>query len=240
MAKPYSADLRERVLLAGEAGLPPAVVARRFGVGLSTVYLWRQQARAEGRRCAKPHAGGRTLGIDAAGEAILRALVSERNDRTLDEYREQLAARTGRPRVSRPTLCRALRRFGLWRKKDTARQRAGPRRYPRGTGGLLRADPADRAQGPGLCRRDRHYHSDDPPLCPGTAQRAGTGLGPVPPLATADRSGRALQRRDGGGHEHRGGHHHASVSGLLTGRAGPRTAPPPSERHRADGQLARA
>ena len=117
MAKPYSADLRERVLLAGEAGLPPAIVSRRFGVGLSTVYLWRQQARAEGRRCAKPHAGGRTLGIDAAGEAILRALVRERNDRTLDEYREQLAARTGRPRVSRPTLCRALRRFGLWRKK---------------------------------------------------------------------------------------------------------------------------
>ena len=62
MAKPYSADLRERVLLAGEAGLPPAIVSRRFGVGLSTVYLWRQQARAEGRRCAKPHAGGRTLG----------------------------------------------------------------------------------------------------------------------------------------------------------------------------------
>src|SRR6187549_722752 len=102
MAKPYSADLRERVLLAGAAGLPPAIVARRFGVGLSTVYLWRQQARAEGRRCAKPHAGGRTLGIDAAGEAILRALV---------------AVRSGGPQVSRPTLCRALRRLGLWRKK---------------------------------------------------------------------------------------------------------------------------
>jgi transposase len=117
MPKPYSADLRDRVLLAEEAGLPPAVVARRFGVGLSTVYLWRQQARAEGRRCAKPHGGGRVRGIDPAGEAILRAVVSERNDRTLDEYREHLAARTGRPRVSRPTLCRALRRLGLWRKK---------------------------------------------------------------------------------------------------------------------------
>jgi len=81
MPKPYSADLRERVLLAGEAGLSLAIIARRFGVGLSTVYLWRQQARAEGRRCAKPHAGGRTLGIDATGEAILRALVSEQNDR---------------------------------------------------------------------------------------------------------------------------------------------------------------
>jgi transposase len=117
MPRPYSADLRERVLLAGEAGLLPAMVARRFGVGLSTVYLWRQQARAEGRRCAKPHAGGRARGIDLAGEAILRALVSERNDRTLDEYKEQLAARTGGLRVSRPTLCRALRRLGLGRKK---------------------------------------------------------------------------------------------------------------------------
>ena len=117
MPKPYSADLRERVLLAGEAGLPPAEVARRFGIGLSTVYLWRQQARAAGRRCAKPHGGGRALGIDPAGEAILRALVAERNDRTLDEYGAHLAERTGRPPVSRPTLCRALRRLGLRRKK---------------------------------------------------------------------------------------------------------------------------
>ena len=117
MPKPYSVDLRERVLLAGEAGLSPATVAERFGVGLSTVYLWRQQARTEDRRCAKPHSGGRGRGIDAAGEAILRALVAERNDRTLDEYRERLAERSGGPKVSRPTLCRALRRLGLWRKK---------------------------------------------------------------------------------------------------------------------------
>ena len=81
MPRPYSADLRERVLLAGEAGLPPTEVARRFGIGLSTVYLWRQQARAEGLRCAKPQGGGRALGIDPAGETILRALVAERNDR---------------------------------------------------------------------------------------------------------------------------------------------------------------
>ena len=150
MPKPYSADLRERVLLAGEAGRSPAIVARRFGVGLSTVYLWRQQARAEGRRCAKPHAGGRTLGIDAAGEAILRALVAERNDRTLDEYRELLAVRSGGPQVSRPTLCRTLRRLGLRRKKDAARQRAGSGRYPGGARGLPRAGTAARRQGPGF------------------------------------------------------------------------------------------
>src|SRR3954453_3474376 len=120
MPTPYSADLRERVLLADEAGLPPAVVAQRFGVGLARVYLWGWQARAQGRRCAKPHGGGRARGIGTAGEAILRALVAERNDRTLDEYRELLAVRSGGPQVSRPTLCRALRRLGLWRKKDAA------------------------------------------------------------------------------------------------------------------------
>jgi transposase len=69
MPQPYSTDLRERVLLAYEAGLPPAVVARRFGVALSTVYLWRPQARAEGRRCAKPHAGGRARGIECGGSS---------------------------------------------------------------------------------------------------------------------------------------------------------------------------
>ena len=37
-----------------------------------------------------------------------------------------------------------------------------------------------------------------------------------------------------------GGHDHAGFSGLLTGRADPRTAPPPSQRHRADGQFVRA
>ena len=51
MPKPYSADLRERVLLADAAGLSPAVVAARFGVGLSTVYLWRQQARGGAALC---------------------------------------------------------------------------------------------------------------------------------------------------------------------------------------------
>src|SRR3954454_14941202 len=109
----YSADLRERVLLADEAGLPPAVVAQRFGVGLARVYLWGWQARAQGRRCAKPHGGGRARGIGTAGEAILRALVAERNDRTLDEYRELLAVRSGGERLSAEATDRGLRRGGL-------------------------------------------------------------------------------------------------------------------------------
>src|SRR3954447_10733539 len=112
MPTPYSADLRERVLLADEAGLPPAVVAQRFGVGLARVYLWGWQARAQGRRCAKPHGGGRARGIGTAGEAILRALVAERNDRTLDEYRELLAVRSGGAPGRRPAPRRGPPRGG--------------------------------------------------------------------------------------------------------------------------------
>ena len=36
----YSTDLRERVLLAAEAGEPAAVVAEGFLVGRSSVYRW--------------------------------------------------------------------------------------------------------------------------------------------------------------------------------------------------------
>jgi transposase len=37
----YSTDLRERVLVAVEAGEPADVVAERFLVGRSSVYRWR-------------------------------------------------------------------------------------------------------------------------------------------------------------------------------------------------------
>ena len=50
MPRSYSADLRERALLACEAGARPVQVAAQFRVGLSTVYLWRKQAREDGRR----------------------------------------------------------------------------------------------------------------------------------------------------------------------------------------------
>jgi putative transposase len=49
MAKPYSADLRERVVKAVvQDGLSRRQAAQRFGVGASTVVLWMQRWRATG------------------------------------------------------------------------------------------------------------------------------------------------------------------------------------------------
>src|SRR3712207_6836289 len=59
MARADTAELRERVLLACERGGPSrASVAVLFGVGESTLCRWRQAWRTQGRREAKPHAGG--------------------------------------------------------------------------------------------------------------------------------------------------------------------------------------
>jgi transposase len=120
MPRPYSVDLRERALLACEAGEGDyTAVARRFRVGVSTLRLWRRQARDEGRRA--PLRMGRGPAPLGGKLAVLDALVAERNDATLAEYADLLAARTGE-RTSAPAICRALKRLGWVRKQ----RRSGP------------------------------------------------------------------------------------------------------------------
>ena len=80
MPQPYSADLRERVLVAYEQEkavrwLSPAAFARP-----ATVCNWIRQARHEGRRSPKPHRGGPAGMLGSTEHALLQALVAEVND----------------------------------------------------------------------------------------------------------------------------------------------------------------
>ena len=134
MPRPYSTDLRERVLAAGERREgTQAAIARRFSVSEATVETWLRQARQEGRRAPKPHAGGPPPRLMADALAVLRALVLEDNAATLQDYADRLAGRTG-VRVSPPVLCRALQRLGLPRKKRLfgRANRIGPKLLPSG------------------------------------------------------------------------------------------------------------
>jgi transposase len=136
MAGAYSADLRERTLLACARGkLSRAKVAALFRIGESTLYRWLGTWRTEGRREAKPHAGGPEPRLDAAALDELKAIVAEANDLSLAEHATKLQERTG-VTVSGPTVSRALKKLGLPRKKDPAGAGAGPARYRRRPRGL--------------------------------------------------------------------------------------------------------
>jgi transposase len=116
MPRPYSVDLRERVVVACERGGGSlAAVARRFAVSASTVRGWGRLARVEGRRAPR-RMGGHRKPLGGADPAVLAAVVAERRDATLAEYADALAARLGR-RFSLAAVCRALQRAGLPRKK---------------------------------------------------------------------------------------------------------------------------
>lgn len=106
----YSTDLRERVLVAVEAGEAPEAVAKRFVVGRATVYRWMAAARHEGRRIAKPMIGGPKPMIHGEVEAALRRLLEGNNHLTLAECRDRLAEETG-VRVHPWTVGRTLRRL---------------------------------------------------------------------------------------------------------------------------------
>ena len=115
MPRPYSTDLRERVLLACEAGEgSQAQLAERYRVGERTLSRWRRTADEEGRRGPKPPARGRAP--VGGGGAVLAELVAARDDATLAEYAGRLAERTG-VRRSLAAVCRALKALGLVRKK---------------------------------------------------------------------------------------------------------------------------
>ncbi|MDF1506377.1 helix-turn-helix domain-containing protein [Roseisolibacter sp. H3M3-2] len=121
MAAAYSQDLRDRVLAAAHAGLTHGAVARRFAVGESTVRGWLRRERRTGSAAPRPNRGGRPK-LDAAGDAALRTLVAERNDRTLAELAAGLRERAG-VGVSVMAVWRACERLALRRKKKEPRPR---------------------------------------------------------------------------------------------------------------------
>ena len=152
MPRAYSADLRERVVTDCEAGLGRAAAARRYRVGERTVYRWLAEARHDGRRAAKPHAGGPRPRVEGTAE-VLHELATgpTTRDATLAEQAEAYRARTGR-RLSPATLCRAFQRLRLTRKKDSARRRAGPRGDPGRAGGVRRTGARPRPGPAGVHR----------------------------------------------------------------------------------------
>lgn len=125
--RPYSQDLRERVIAALEAqDSPQPEVAETFGVSFSFVEkLWRRW-RQTGRSAALPHAGGRQRALSRE-EARIRAAVAKHPDVALQELCEHVT-QAGGGRVSPSLRCREVQRLRLPRKKRHSTIASGTRR----------------------------------------------------------------------------------------------------------------
>ena len=122
--KPYSQDLRDRIIQALEAGTETQrAIAERFCVSGSFVEKLWQRWRQSGSRAAKPHAGGRQGALQDHLE-LLRTEVAKQPDATLAELRDRIVAAQG-PRVSPATVCRPLQRLRLPLKKSRSTPRSG-------------------------------------------------------------------------------------------------------------------
>jgi len=124
--RPYSKDLRERVIAALEAGeATQAEIAVTFAVSLSTVEKWWRCWRQTGRGTALPHAGGARRALHDCA-ASLRAEVKKRPDITLEELCARVAEAEG-VEASPSMMCRELRRLQLPRKKSRSTTASGIR-----------------------------------------------------------------------------------------------------------------
>jgi len=93
MPRPYSDDLRARVLDACEAQEGTFTeIAQRFRIAESTLHNWRRARKQDQRTTAKAHAGSPERKLDTDDHAWLRAQVAAKYDRTLEEYADRSAA----------------------------------------------------------------------------------------------------------------------------------------------------
>jgi transposase len=121
MARPYSRDLRERVVEAVEGGLSRRSAATRFGVAVSTVIDWIDAWQNEGRLGAKRMGGDHRSRLKAEREWLL-ARIAAAPDLTLEELRTELAGRG--LTVGYGTVWRFFAAEGISFKKNRTRQRA--------------------------------------------------------------------------------------------------------------------
>jgi transposase len=124
MPKPYSPDLRMRVVEAVESGASRREAAEVFGISSSVVVIWMQRWKETGSIEAKP-SGGSTSPLDEHAQFLL-GLVVERPDMTLDE----IVAAMARAGIagSRTAVWRFYERHDISFKKKLVRGGAKARR----------------------------------------------------------------------------------------------------------------
>lgn len=172
MPKPYSQDLRERVVGAVAGGQSRHAAAAQFKVSVSSAVRWMQRWQASGEVAAKPTGGSSSPLQQHEGE--LRALVAEQPDLTLDEY------------------CAVLRQRGI------ATSRVSLHRFfERHEFSFKKILHASEQQRPDVAEARERWRQDQPGLDPGRLvfiDETGTTTNMVRPRGRARRGARLVGR----------------------------------------------
>jgi transposase len=113
--KPYSEDLRERVVRAVAIGTPREDVAAMFAVSVASIERWLRLKRETGGLAPKPVPGPPAVKTTAVMESLPERL-AEHADATLEEHCSWWQEVSGVV-VSTATMSRALARLDWTRKK---------------------------------------------------------------------------------------------------------------------------
>ncbi len=114
--KAYSLDLREKIVAAVGRGMSRAHAARTFGVGATSVKRY-VKLKEEGKPLTPGKAPGKKGKLDANAVKLLKEDLHARPTVTYKDRADLLCELLG-VRVSKPTVCRTVRRLGYTRKKD--------------------------------------------------------------------------------------------------------------------------
>src|SRR5260221_13867376 len=115
MGKPYSDDLRERVIAAIEAGHTREEVAELFNMALSTVGGFIKRKRETGSVSPDKFGGDKTFTLEPHTDRG-KELVAEKPDSTLAELQVRLAKKKGKG--SQSGIFRVLHHINLTFKKN--------------------------------------------------------------------------------------------------------------------------
>jgi putative transposase len=125
MTKPYSMDLRERVVAAVESeGMTRHQAAARFGIAVSSAIKWVARYRKTGSVTPSKIGGYKPKTLRGEHAAWLIARCQEK-DFTISQLVDELRKVRGL-KVDRRSVWEFLHAQGLSHKKNGARKRAGP------------------------------------------------------------------------------------------------------------------
>jgi len=134
MARPYSQDLRDRVISAVEGGQSRNAAAERFGLSVSCVVKWLQRYNREGSKKPRKFGGHRPYAL-APHRVFVLSRLAQKPDLTIKALREELIARG--VKVSAFAVWHFLQHERLsFKKKESARRRARSARRGKAAGTL--------------------------------------------------------------------------------------------------------